>query len=214
MSTYWNLIHQVESYITTGEHPANIPPIRRKSGNESGQFPLTQTSLEALNHHINQCTKCAIAQPGKAIVGKGPISAKLLLLAPPVAGPDALGKAACHYVGQWIKAIGFDMQKDVYLTNTVKSICPNGVADSQVVQHCLPYLWHQITLIKPQGILVLGSVATEHFLDTPFAQARGVLHAHKTTPVVATYHPEEVLRDSSLKGAVWKDLQLLQKSIT
>lgn len=219
---YWELIHRIQHYITKGTYPDQIPDMAPKTLEKPVETPLTEGSLESLSHYVQSCAKCPIAQGNKAIFGVGTLGAQLLVVAPPALlsnGVAPLGKAGYHYLGQWVKAIQLDIKKDVYLTNTVKCPATQEHHPIRIVENCMPYLRHQITLIKPKAILILGVTGATQFFGSmdpagesgkEIADYRGSIHFHGAIPVVVTYHPSEVLRRDTLRKAVWDDLKLLR----
>ncbi len=217
MSSYWELIHQVESYIKEGTISESVPPMASAGGKQS--VPLTQDSMEALAHYVHQCTKCDIADSKHIVFGKGDLPVDIVVVGPPPSTGDArepFSKAGYHHLAQWLRAIGIDIKERTYLTSAVK--CPHDdgvIPTTKVMQNCLPYLWHQITLAKPKGILITGKLAGQIFLSKTLSvdEMRGEVYTYEHIPVVVTYHPVEVLRNPQLKRPVWEDLQRLQKAM-
>jgi len=72
---------------------------------------------------------------------------------------------------------------------------------------------------KPRFILCLGKTASQTLLQSaePIEKLRGKLIDYKTEgmtiPLVATYHPGDLLRDQSLKRPAWDDLKLLRAAL-
>ncbi len=217
MSSYWELIHQVESYIKDGTAlDRDVPPMERVGGN--GSLPMTQDSLEALSHYVHQCTKCDAMDSSRIVFGRGELPIDIMVVGPPPASSgekEPFSKAGYYHLGQWLRAIGIDIKESSYLTNAIKCPYDGGIPTPRVMQNCLPYLWHQITLAKPRGILITGKIAGQIFLEKTLSieEMRGEVHTYEHIPVVVTYHPVEVLKNSQLKRPVWEDLQRLQKAM-
>jgi len=76
---------------------------------------------------------------------------------------------------------------------------------------CLPYLKRQIQLVKPEAILCVGRIAAQFLLhkEEGVGKLRGSFHRFEGIPVLVTYHPAGVLRNTELRGAVWEDMQRL-----
>lgn len=78
------------------------------------------------------------------------------------------------------------------------------------------FMRHQIALIQPKILILLGSAASEALLGQDLMQARGDLHYinhdDRKTAAIATFHPRTLLAQSQLKGQAWKDLQMLARN--
>jgi DNA polymerase len=77
---------------------------------------------------------------------------------------------------------------------------------------CAHILARQIEVIRPAAILVLGRVAAHTLLETTKAvgELRQTMHNYKGIPLVVTYHPAALLRNSTYKRPAWEDLQRLR----
>jgi len=71
--------------------------------------------------------------------------------------------------------------------------------------------------MKPRFILCLGESASQTLLHSGVEKSRGKLMDFKTAditvPLIATYHPNDLLRNGELKRPCWDDLKLLRASI-
>lgn len=81
------------------------------------------------------------------------------------------------------------------------------------VETCIPFLIRQAELIKPKVIVCLGSVATQNLLGTEekISGLRGNFQKWQGIPVMPTYHPAFLLRNSNMKKPVWEDMQKVMK---
>lgn len=77
------------------------------------------------------------------------------------------------------------------------------------------FVRHQIALVQPEIILLLGTAACEALLGQDLMRARGSLHYFnhddRKTAAVATFHPRTLLAQPPLKGKAWQDLQILTR---
>jgi DNA polymerase len=139
------------------------------------------------------------------VVGEGPGAEE------DATGRPFVGKAG-QYLDRWLKAIDLDRGSNCFIANIVKCR-PPGNRDPLPEESaaCLPYLQEQIAILSPRAILVVGRIAAQ--VLTGHAAGIGDLRARQHTfgdlPLVATYHPSAVLRDSSLRAPVWEDLKRL-----
>lgn len=121
------------------------------------------------------------------------------------------------FLDAWLRAISLSREKNVYLCNVIKcsARCRDVLPESRIVRSCFPYLKQQINLIKPRAILCLGKTSLEVLMglrQTNIENNRGKFFFYDMMyPVICTYHPEDVLKDLSLKRAVWADLQKLAR---
>ena len=120
--------------------------------------------------------------------------------------------AAGKYLDKWIPAIGLQREQ-CFIANVVKCRPPrNREPHPEEISACLPFLMRQIQLIQPKTICCLGRIAAHALLQTTasLGSLRGRVHALLGIPLVVTYHPSAVLRDTSLRKPVWDDLKLLK----
>jgi len=104
----------------------------------------------------------------------------------------------------------------VYLSHALQCRPPAGrspqLADVLV---CRAFLEREIALVRPKVILAMGRLAAlavlsdqPALLAQPMGKQRGTLHAFQGIPVVITYSPHYLLRNSPEKAKAWLDLNL------
>ena len=77
----------------------------------------------------------------------------------------------------------------------------------------------QLQSMKPRFILSLGESSSQSLLHSaePIEKLRGRLMDCKTAgmtiPLVATYHPNDLLRNGELKRPAWDDLKMLRAAL-
>ena len=73
----------------------------------------------------------------------------------------------------------------------------------------------QINLFRPLIICTMGQMASQSLLATKnkLIALRGRFHQFNGIPLMATYHPGQLLLVPDLKKAAWYDLQLIQHKI-
>ena len=96
--------------------------------------------------------------------------------------------------------------------------CPlpgNRNPSPQELATCEPYLARQVALVKPQVILLMGRFAIQVVLQStePLGKLRGQVHSYQGVPVVATYHPDILLRNLPDKSKAWADLVMAMKVV-
>ena len=115
-----------------------------------------------------------------------------------------------------LSAIKMTRHKNVYICNVLKCRPPqNRDPLPDEVEKCESYLLHQITLIKPKLIVALGRISGTTLLriDDTLKSMRGQLHDYHGTPLLVTYHPAALLRNSNLKKYAWEDFQFIRDFI-
>jgi len=103
-------------------------------------------------------------------------------------------------------------RKEVYIANIVKCRPPmNRNPEEDECHACMDYLRNQVMLIKPEIIVLLGSVALKNILGQEYGitDARGKWIEKKGIKYMPTWHPAALLRDERKKIDFVKDLQLV-----
>ena len=174
-------------------------------------------NLRVLEAMVASCSKCRLCEGRTMTVfGEGSAPARVMVIGEgpgyeeDKSGRPFVGRAG-EYLESWLKSIHLDRMHGVYIANIVKCRPPNN-RDPQTDEReaCMPYLLRQIQLVKPQLILLLGRTAAQTLLNTEqgVGALRGRYHRWQGIPVVVTYHPAAVLRNTAeLRRPVWEDLK-------
>lgn len=179
-------------------------------------------ALEAIRAELADCIRCPLAKQGRhtIVFGDGNPNARLMFVGEgPGADEDAQGLPFVGRAGQllnnMITAMGLK-RSDVYIANVVKCRPPgNRTPEPIEANTCMPFLWRQIDVIRPEVIVALGSTAATYLLGgkSSLASLRGRIHSIRGTKLIVTYHPAYLLRDPRQKGEAWKDLQIAMKEL-
>ena len=167
-------------------------------------------------------------RPGKKVVlGLGNLDAKIMFVgeAPgadeEIQGVPFVGKAG-QLLTKMILAMGI-RREDVYIGNIMnwrpqiptppgQEQVGNRPPTSEEMAYCLPYLRAQIEIVDPGIIVALGATAAHGLLgETSFkalGEVRGKWKEFQGKPLMVTYHPSYILRNSSnrSKRMIWEDL--------
>ncbi|MBE5821676.1 MAG: uracil-DNA glycosylase [Clostridiales bacterium] len=174
-----------------------------------------------LDECVKNCKKCDLCKERKNVVlGDGNINAKVMFIGEgPGADEDEQGLPFVGKAGQLMndafKAIGID-RKEVYIANIVKCRPPkNRNPYEKEIKECLDYLRNQVILVKPEIIVLLGSVALTSILGKEYTitSARGKWIEKKGIKYIPTFHPAALLRDDSKKISFYKDLKMVKKEM-
>jgi uracil-DNA glycosylase family 4 len=175
--------------------------------------------LEIFCKEISECQKCALgATRNKFVFGVGDPQANLMLVGEaPGAEEDRLGEPFVGRAGKLLDkilaAIKRSRTQDVYICNVLKCRPPNNRDPlASEVEQCEPYLLKQIAIMRPKLIVALGRVAGTTLLkiEQPLKDMRGKLHDYFGTPLIVTYHPAALLRNSNFKSATWEDFKWIR----
>lgn len=173
---------------------------------------IARMDRAALQAAVQSCTRCTLCRErGAAVPGRGADSAPWLVLATaPNADDEAQGRPLAGAPGQlldnMLKAINVAPQAQAYVTTLVKCR-PQGdrAPTAEELAACRPYLERELALAGSRAVITLGHTAAKGLLG---AAARGKVLRLEQIPVVATYHPADLLRKPEDKARAWADLCL------
>ena len=175
--------------------------------------------LDLIAAEIEKCTLCPLYKTAnRSVPGAGNPTARVVCIGEgPGANEDEQGLPFVGAAGQLLTKIlaAVDLSRDdVFITNVVKHRPPgNRNPAPDEIAACMPYLVRQLEAIKPKVIVALGTFAAQTLLNskTPIGKLRGEVHRYHGIPVVVTYHPAALLRNSAWKRPTWEDVQLARR---
>jgi uracil-DNA glycosylase family 4 len=236
-TTFYNLVDNLEKYLEYQRDEgvqrmevdravlaelAGPPEIDPASVAEAAPVPENFQSLDEIAAHISSCRNCPLCQGRTHTVpGEGNADAPDIMFIGegPGADEDEQGRPFVGKAGQlltkMIVAMGYQREQ-VFIANVVKCRPPKNRAPlPEEMEECLPYLQHQIRLIKPRIIVGLGASAIKGLLGKTagITRLRGTWQEYEGIKLMPTFHPSYLLRDPSKKKAVWQDLQLVLKDL-
>ncbi len=187
-----------------------------------------ERALERCTAIVAECRKCGIgATRANSVYGEGDSCAQLMVVGEgPGETEDKLGRPFVGRAGELLDkmllAIGLP-RESVYICNTVKcrptldtgTRLANRPPTPDEMRNCRPYLDEQIEIIRPKVILALGAPAAKSFMGERFSitKQRGQwFDGPSGVPVIATFHPAYILRQTGgamteVKRLVWHDLK-------
>ena len=149
---------------------------------------------------------------------------------PPEEDEDSAAQAFVEAPGQlldnMLKAVGASRTgsgaQGAYATNVVKCRPPHGCNPQPAdLAQCAAYLQREIELVQPKVIFAVGrfaiqTVLSEHgtLATQPLGKLRGTVYRYRGIPVVVSYHPKLLLRNSADKAKAWADLCLAMDTLT
>lgn len=183
--------------------------------------PMEATNLDSLKLRIRDCQKCQLCEGRSTVVfGQGNQSADIIFIGEgPGADEDRKGLAFVGKAGklltQMIHSIGLN-RESVYICNIVKCRPPGNRNPSvEEITACMPFLLKQIEFIKPKVIVSLGNVATKSLIPDAkgIMKMRGNLVEFNGIPLLPTFHPSYLLRNTNALTNVWNDMRKLRQLI-
>jgi DNA polymerase len=181
--------------------------------------PSGAESIDALAGLIAQCRACSLVRTAhNPVPGEGNPNADFVCVGEaPGESEDQQGRPFVGRAGQLLtkilSAVNLE-REDVFIMNVLKHRPPgNRNPDPAEVAACRPFLLRQLELIQPKVILALGTFAAQTLLETKesLGKLRGRVHSFQGIPVVVTYHPAALLRNSAWKRPTWEDVQLARR---
>jgi uracil-DNA glycosylase len=206
-------------------HPA---PARAATGTALG---LESLAWEALADTAAACDACGLCAGRKnATLQPAPAPCDWMVVGePPELEEDAAATAFVDSPGllldNMLKAVGVrrggEGAQGAYASNVVKCRPPQGqIPQAADLVQCAQYLQREIALVQPKIILALGRFATQVLLaehgalaTQPLGKLRGTVYQYQGIPVIVSYHPKLLLRNSADKAKAWADLCLAMDTL-
>jgi len=166
------------------------------------------------------CTRCGLAGSRTQVVfSDGNPRARLVVVGEaPGANEDRTGRpfvgAAGKLLDLMLASVDLSRKESVYICNVLKCRPPgNRNPQPGEIRACSPFLRRQLELVQPEALLAVGTFAAQLLTssDAPLGKLRGEVHTYQGIPLVVTYHPAALLRNSGWTRATWDDLQLLRQ---
>lgn len=215
----WETLRWMELFCKYWEF-CGVETIAAGSGHPRENNP--HEALIGLQKSLEGCKRCRLSEGRTHIVfGDGNPEAKLVFVGEgpgheeDVQGLPFVGQAG-RLLTKMIHAIGLS-RHEVYICNVVKCRPPqNRTPLPDEIATCSPFLFKQLEIIKPKVICALGACASETLLRTkqPMNRIRGKIFNWQNIPVVPTFHPAYLLRNSPEKRKAWEDLLTVKKLLT
>lgn len=179
--------------------------------------------MHTKNLRNSKCKLCELSKTCRTvcIVGSGPVPCKLMFIGEsPGEDEDRQGKVFVGKTGQLLNSIFFGTEikrEEVYITNVLKCHPPyNSKPNQHTVDTCSEaYLRREIALVKPQLIVVLGSMAAKTLLQDGTIKLEAVREKiwytkgplPKGIPFIVTYHPAATFHQPYLLKDIASDFE-------
>jgi uracil-DNA glycosylase len=113
-----------------------------------------------------------------------------------------------------LAAIGVELS-NCYWTALATTIAPTGEVPEHNLTELASFVRHQIGLVRPKSLILLGSSASKALLGEELMTARQILgninHDGSNMAVLTTFHPRTLIARPAMKAQAWKDLQMFAK---
>ena len=195
---------------------SNDEPIERVAA----ALDTSGMDYETLRAAAMQCTRCGLAETRTHVVfSDGNPEARLVVVGEaPGANEDRTGLpfvgAAGKLLDLMLASVDLSREDSVYICNVLKCRPPgNRNPAPDEIRTCAPFLKRQLELVKPEALLAVGTFSAQLLTsrDQPLGRLRGEVHSYEGIPLVVTYHPAALLRNSGWVRPTWDDLQLLRQ---
>lgn len=179
---------------------------------------MVEKVFNKMTRAVSDCTRCELHQErNHAVFGMGNPYADIMIIGEgPGREEDQQGLPFVGKSGQLLDKIlaacGFSREEHVYITNIVKCRPPNNRDPHPEERNaCLPWLYKQISYIRPQIILLLGATALKGLIDPEarITRLRGKWMEWDDFWVMPTFHPSALLRNPDLKKDAWEDFKMV-----
>ncbi len=209
--------------------PKATPSVGQTSSNNSKEIAAQCNSLDELRHAIENFTGCALRETAKnTVFADGNPDAPVMFVGEaPGRDEDIQGLpfvgAAGKLLDKMLEAINRD-RTSAYISNILNWRPPgNRTPTPNEALTCLPFIRRHIQLAKPRVIVLLGSTAAKHLLNTNtgIMRLRGKWtevmlddYGEQTIPALPTLHPAYLLRQPAHKRLAWQDYLSLQERLS
>lgn len=176
-----------------------------------------------LQQKVVACTACDLhSQRKQTVFGKGNTQAQWMIVGDIPRLEDEwqqqpfTGESG-ELLDAMLASIGLDSSL-VYMTNLMKCRPPlDRSPDQDQAASCYSYLQRQVELLNPALIVLMGRDVVRQVLGNNHSMAslRQQVHQREgvSAPIVATYHPNYLLKQPRLKAQVWQDLQFAKRAM-
>jgi len=196
--------------------PASQPAAEPKPAPSQAPTVELPSPLPALLDWLRDSPDAPEARWGRTRVlpAGDPQSDLMILIDAPDSG-ELMGGETGALFDKMLAAIGRD-RNTIWLA-PFATIRPVGRVPQDALRRLAAIARHQIGLVAPKRLLVMGDTPSRALLGTEVIPARGKFHSLNlgaaTVETVATFHPRLLQERPAYKAQAWKDLQLLMKGL-
>lgn len=176
-------------------------------------------ALKTIAEEISHCRLCKRGGTGKAVPGEGNPDARIVFIGEAPGREEA--KTGRPFIGrsgkllrQAIRDIGLD-ESEVFITSPVHYLPDRGTPSTAMIRHGRKHLFEQLSIIKPDMIVLLGNSACVALLDgrVEITKNHGTLVKKDGRTYFITVHPAYAIRFTKGRELLLGDFAALKKLI-
>jgi uracil-DNA glycosylase len=179
-----------------------------------------ESQLLKIAGEIEVCEICRQGKVGSAVVGEGNPYARIVFIGEAPGKEEAkigrpfIGRSG-RFLRSLIREIGLE-EKEVFITSPVKYLPRRGTPTKADIAHGRIHLLQQLTVIDPEIIVLLGSVASLAVLDRKVAvsQEHGKMNKKGDQTYLITFHPAAAMRFPKIRKEFYDDFKKLRELIS
>ncbi len=199
----------------TKASPPTSQPVKKKITHPV--VAVSQTDIANCTQMISECNSCPHRQPPKFGIGTTDHPFILIICDGNSSDPSRpMEETEESLLGKMLQAIKIKPGQ-IFVTNIIKCNTDDNKPSTQVemAANCLSHTRQQIRLMQPSMICTMGQLSSQTMLQSKnqLMALRGHFHTFMDIPLMATYHPSQLLALPELKKATWYDLQLMQRKL-
>jgi DNA polymerase len=176
-------------------------------------------TLQKIAEEILHCRLCRKGGTGKAVPGEGDPDARIVFIGEAPGREEA--KTGRPFVGrsgkllrQTIRDVGLN-EADVFITSPVHYLPLRGTPSTAMIHHGRQHLFEQLSIIKPDMIVLLGNSACVALLDgkVEITKEHGTMVRKDDRAYFITVHPAYAVRFAKGKEMLLSDFAKLKRLI-
>jgi len=149
----------------------------------------------------------------------GPVSCDVMVISdlPDILpSPETTTSLNAALLQRMLAAIGIDIAQ-CHCTWLATSMPSTAEVPENDLPDLAAFMLHQIKLIRPKSLVILGSSACKALLGEELmharAELRNVNHDGRNITTLATFHPRTLIARPAMKKQAWRDLQMFAKRV-
>ena len=177
-------------------------------------------ALELIQQNVKISKKCNLCSTRKnAVPGEGNVNADIVFIGEaPGKNEDLHGRPFVGAAGKKLDAALENSglaRNDVYITNIVKCKPPkNRIPNYEEKTMCSNYLEHELSIINPKIICLLGNTAFNTILEgNEISKNHGKLIYKEKRTYFVTFHPAAIIYNQKLEKVFKNDIKKLVKTL-
>lgn len=215
------------------EHKKPAVPGETQSGSIPGMMSDTVRDIASLSVILDTFDDCSLRKTAmRTVLPEGPPGAPVMIIGDaPDADEDRSGRFLSGQAGQLITRMFSSIGMDRTLLSAAPAIPwrpPGGRPPSQAeIEVCLPFLLKAVGLLRPERLLLCGSLAARMMTGRkdPLSHLRGEWHhisllvlsadgiwEDKTIPALVMRHPLQLRASATARRESWEDMLRLSVS--